>query len=104
MTMQHSPLVHAARRSGVRDTRVLRAVAEIPRASFVPDGVREEAMVDMPLPSAYSMQMTGPKRSPPTGIGAPGGANAASVIAFVLVLNVLAKAFAGRKRRRLGGG
>ena len=60
MTMQHSPLVHAARRSGVRDTRVLRAVAEIPRASFVPDGVREEAMVDMPLPIACGQTTSQP--------------------------------------------
>ena len=42
--------------------------------------------------------------SPDPGEQAAGWAAALVLILFVLVLNVLAKVFAGRKRRRLGGG
>jgi ABC-type phosphate transport system permease subunit len=42
--------------------------------------------------------------SPDPGEQSAGWAAALVLILFVLVLNVLAKVFAGRKRRRLGGG
>jgi protein-L-isoaspartate(D-aspartate) O-methyltransferase len=50
VSIQHSPLVQAARRSGVDDTGVLRALADVPRVAFVPADVRDEAVVDIPLP------------------------------------------------------
>lgn len=50
MSIQHSPLVQAARRAGVNDTAVLRALADVPRVAFVPEDLRDEAVVDIPLP------------------------------------------------------
>lgn len=50
VSIQHSPLVQAARRSGVNDTAVLRALADVPRVAFVPEDLRDEAVVDIPLP------------------------------------------------------
>jgi protein-L-isoaspartate(D-aspartate) O-methyltransferase len=44
------PLVVAARASGVRDVRVLDAVAGVPRASYVPHDRVSEARFDRPIP------------------------------------------------------
>ena len=38
------------RSMGIRDERVLRAVAETPRRLFVPESWREDADADRPLP------------------------------------------------------
>jgi protein-L-isoaspartate(D-aspartate) O-methyltransferase len=45
----HSPQVAAARRVGVRDGRVLAALAAVPRARFVPADRSGEAHLDRPL-------------------------------------------------------
>jgi protein-L-isoaspartate(D-aspartate) O-methyltransferase len=44
-----SAQVTAARRAGVRDQRVLDALAAVPRARFVPEGARAEADLDHPV-------------------------------------------------------
>jgi protein-L-isoaspartate(D-aspartate) O-methyltransferase len=45
-----TPQVAAARRAGVRDERVLAALAAVPRDRFVPEERRREAHLDQPLP------------------------------------------------------
>ncbi len=44
-----SPLVRRLVEQGVHDARVLAAFARVPRAAFVPDGLREQAEADRPL-------------------------------------------------------
>jgi protein-L-isoaspartate(D-aspartate) O-methyltransferase len=44
-----APLVAAARRAGVRDPRILDAVAAVPRERFVPDGSQDLAARDRPI-------------------------------------------------------
>jgi protein-L-isoaspartate(D-aspartate) O-methyltransferase len=44
------PLVAAARASGVRDERVLAALASVPRAAYVPEERRREVGLDRPIP------------------------------------------------------
>lgn len=44
-----APLAAAARGIGVRDERVLAAIAAVPRAEFVPDHLRDQAELDRPL-------------------------------------------------------
>jgi protein-L-isoaspartate(D-aspartate) O-methyltransferase len=54
------PLVVAARSMGVRDERVLAAIAAVPRASFVPADLRGSADVDRPLPIGDEQVTTQP--------------------------------------------
>jgi protein-L-isoaspartate(D-aspartate) O-methyltransferase len=53
-------LVAAARAFGVRDDRVLAAIAETPRAGFVPPGLADVAYVDRPLPIGHDQVTTQP--------------------------------------------
>ena len=48
------------RAEGIRDERVLRAVAEVPRASFVPEDLRERADDDRPLPIGHGQTISQP--------------------------------------------
>jgi len=54
------PLVAAARRAGVRDPRVLRALAEVPRAAFVPRESEWLAEEDRPIPIGRRQVTTQP--------------------------------------------
>jgi protein-L-isoaspartate(D-aspartate) O-methyltransferase len=53
-------LVAAARANGVRDLRLLEAIAAVPRAQFVPSGLREQAYEDEPLPIPHGQVTTQP--------------------------------------------
>jgi protein-L-isoaspartate(D-aspartate) O-methyltransferase len=53
-------LVAAARDAGVRDERVLAAIASVPRADFVPAGHADLAEVDTPIPIPYGQVTTQP--------------------------------------------
>ncbi len=48
------------RESGIRDERVLAAVAEVPRDLFVPEHLREAADADHPLPIGYGQTISQP--------------------------------------------
>jgi protein-L-isoaspartate(D-aspartate) O-methyltransferase len=48
------------RGEGIRDERVLRAVAEVPRAVFVPDDLRDRADDDLPLPIGHGQTISQP--------------------------------------------
>jgi protein-L-isoaspartate(D-aspartate) O-methyltransferase len=52
--------VRAARRAGVRDARLLAAIAELPRTGFVPAEHRERAHVDVPVPIPHDQVTTQP--------------------------------------------
>jgi protein-L-isoaspartate(D-aspartate) O-methyltransferase len=54
------PLVVAARAIGVRDARVLDAVAAVPRASYVPRARAGEADLDRPIPTGSGQVTTQP--------------------------------------------
>src|ERR671934_2476474 len=54
------PLVAAARKAGVRDARVLDALAAVPRAAYVPVGHVSEADVDRPIPIGGGQVTTQP--------------------------------------------
>ena len=58
----HAPeqLVAASRAAGVRDARVLEAIAAVPRDRFVPEGLEDRAYDDVPLPIAHSQVTTQP--------------------------------------------
>ena len=47
-------------RRGIRDPRVLEAFAAVPRAAFVPEPLREQAMVDAPLPIGCEQTVSQP--------------------------------------------
>lgn len=53
-------LVEAARRSGVRDPRVLDALAAVPRTAYVPPGHARLAYEDMPVPIPHGQVTTQP--------------------------------------------
>jgi protein-L-isoaspartate(D-aspartate) O-methyltransferase len=53
-------LVDAARRAGVRDERVLAAMAATPRADFVPPPLAGQADADVPLPIPHGQVTTQP--------------------------------------------
>jgi protein-L-isoaspartate(D-aspartate) O-methyltransferase len=53
-------LVAAARDAGVRDARVLAAIASVPRAEFVPAGNADLADVDTPIPIPHGQVTTQP--------------------------------------------
>jgi protein-L-isoaspartate(D-aspartate) O-methyltransferase len=57
---QSADLVAAARAHGVRDSRLLEAIAAVPRAQFVPSGLREHAYRDEPLPIPHDQVTTQP--------------------------------------------
>ncbi len=48
------------RQEGIRDERVLRAVAEVDRASFVPEDLRDRADADLPLPIGHGQTISQP--------------------------------------------
>jgi protein-L-isoaspartate(D-aspartate) O-methyltransferase len=54
------PLVVAARAIGVRDARVLDAVAAVPRVSYVPHARVGEADLDRPIPIGSDQVTTQP--------------------------------------------
>ncbi|MDW3229642.1 MAG: protein-L-isoaspartate O-methyltransferase, partial [Acidobacteriota bacterium] len=45
---------------GIRDERVLRALKEVPRHLFVPEGYRKEAYEDYPLPIGEGQTISQP--------------------------------------------
>src|SRR5213078_69711 len=53
-------LVAAVRRTGVRDERVLAAIAAVPRAEFVPPEHADRAHVDAPIPIPHGQVTTQP--------------------------------------------
>jgi protein-L-isoaspartate(D-aspartate) O-methyltransferase len=53
-------LVAAAREAGVRDERVLAAIAAVPRADFVPPEYAELADIDRPIPIPHEQVTTQP--------------------------------------------
>jgi protein-L-isoaspartate(D-aspartate) O-methyltransferase len=53
-------LVAAAREAGVRDKRVLTAIAAVPRAEFVPAQWADQANVDSPIPIPHRQVTTQP--------------------------------------------
>ena len=57
---QSADLVAAARAHGVCDSRLLEAIAAVPRAQFVPSGLREHADEDEPLPIPHGQVTTQP--------------------------------------------
>jgi protein-L-isoaspartate(D-aspartate) O-methyltransferase len=54
------PLVHAARAAGVRDRRVLDALAAVPRAAYVPADRVGEVNLDRPIPIGGGQVTTQP--------------------------------------------
>jgi protein-L-isoaspartate(D-aspartate) O-methyltransferase len=53
-------LVAAAREAGVRDERVLAAIAAVPRAAFVPAEYADRAEIDAPIPIPHGQVTTQP--------------------------------------------
>jgi protein-L-isoaspartate(D-aspartate) O-methyltransferase len=53
-------LVAAARDAGVRDARVLAAIADVPRAEFVPPEYADRANVDAPIPIPHEQVTSQP--------------------------------------------
>jgi protein-L-isoaspartate(D-aspartate) O-methyltransferase len=74
-------LVAAALAFGVRDPRVLAAVAETPRAGFVPDGLADLAYEDSPLPIGHGQVTTQPSlvAAMVDALGLTGGENVLEV-------------------------
>jgi len=58
-----SPLVERLIAAGIRDDRLLDAVAAIPRAEFVPAASRDRAEEDVPLPIPHGQVTTQPSLS-----------------------------------------
>jgi protein-L-isoaspartate(D-aspartate) O-methyltransferase len=58
-----SPLVERLIAAGIRDDRLLDAVAAIPRAEFVPAASRDRAAEDVPLPIPHGQVTTQPSLS-----------------------------------------
>ncbi|HEY6004058.1 MAG TPA: protein-L-isoaspartate(D-aspartate) O-methyltransferase [Anaeromyxobacter sp.] len=48
------------RHSGIRDERVLAAIAQIPRDRFVPESARDDAEADRPLPIGFGQTISQP--------------------------------------------
>lgn len=53
-------LLDVVRRKGIQDLAVLRAVAEVPRHAFVPEGVRHRAYDDSALPIGFGQTISQP--------------------------------------------
>lgn len=61
MTMQRLRMVeHLSAHYGIRDTRVLEAMAEIPRHQFVPEAIKSQAYRDNALPIAGGQTISQP--------------------------------------------
>ncbi|MDX1657390.1 MAG: protein-L-isoaspartate(D-aspartate) O-methyltransferase [Nitriliruptorales bacterium] len=58
--MSTDPLVRATRRMGVRDERVLSAIAEVDRRLFVPQGETDAADQDRPIPIPHGQTTSQP--------------------------------------------
>jgi protein-L-isoaspartate(D-aspartate) O-methyltransferase len=52
--------VRASQRAGVRDERLLAAIADVPRTGFVPSEYRARAHIDTPVPIAHDQVTTQP--------------------------------------------
>jgi protein-L-isoaspartate(D-aspartate) O-methyltransferase len=55
-----NPLVETARDAGVRDERLLAAIAAVPRSRFVPTELAGQADVDAPIPIPHAQVTTQP--------------------------------------------
>ena len=53
-------LVAAIRAEGIRDSRLLAAIGDVPRAEFVPSAVAHRAYLDTPLPIGHEQVTTQP--------------------------------------------
>ncbi len=60
MNREAARLVEHLRRSGIRDERVLEAIARVPRERFVPPEWRDEAYADHPLPIGEGQTISQP--------------------------------------------
>jgi protein-L-isoaspartate(D-aspartate) O-methyltransferase len=60
VSVRHSALVEAARRNGVQDGAVLRAMLDVPRVAFVPPELAQDAVVDEPIPIACGQTTSQP--------------------------------------------
>lgn len=58
--MQRQELVEELRRDGIRDERVLEAIARVPRHAFVPDVLHREAYGNYPLPIGHEQTISQP--------------------------------------------
>ena len=58
--MRRRELVEELRRDGIRDERVLRAVARVPRHAFVPEVLHREAYGNYPLPIGHEQTISQP--------------------------------------------
>jgi protein-L-isoaspartate(D-aspartate) O-methyltransferase len=57
---ERAALVAQLRRRGIRDARVLRAFARVPREAFVPVELTDRAYADAPLPIGYGQTISQP--------------------------------------------
>ncbi len=53
-------MVRELEMEGIRDKKVLEAMEKIPRHEFVPEGLREEAYLNIPLPVGYEQTISQP--------------------------------------------
>lgn len=53
-------MVEELRRKGIKDQRVLEAMARVPRHLFVPEGLSHKAYSDFPLPIGFGQTISGP--------------------------------------------
>ncbi len=58
--LQRVRLTSSLRRKGIRDTRVLNAIGEIPREQFVDESLRADAYCDNPLPIGEGQTISQP--------------------------------------------
>lgn len=59
-TLQRIRLTSSLRRKGIRDSRVLNAIGEVPREQFVDENLRSEAYRDNPLPIGEGQTISQP--------------------------------------------
>lgn len=59
-TLQRIRLTSSLRRKGIRDTRILNAIGEVPREQFVDNSLRSEAYRDNPLPIGEGQTISQP--------------------------------------------
>lgn len=59
-TLQRDRLTASLRRKGIRDSRILNAIREVPREDFVDDSLRAEAYRDAPLPIGEGQTISQP--------------------------------------------
>ena len=59
-TLQRVRLATSLRRKGIRDTRTLNAIGEVPRERFIVDSLRAEAYCDGPLPIGEGQTISQP--------------------------------------------